>query len=31
MNQLIRDIKIGILEGKYKCISAYKIPESPET
>jgi len=27
--QLIRDIKISIVEGKYKCISAYKIPSKP--
>ena len=25
--QAIRDIKISIIEGKYKCISAYSIPE----
>ena len=24
-----RDIKISIIEGKYKCISAYKIPDKP--
>lgn len=24
--QLIRDIKISIVQGKYKCISAYTIP-----
>lgn len=28
---LIRDIKISIVEGKYKCISAYKIPNDIET
>ena len=28
--ELIRDIKISILEGKYKCISAYKIPNDIE-
>ena len=27
--QLIRDMKITILQGKYKAISAYKIPERP--
>jgi len=26
--QLKRDIKISILEGKYKCISAYTIPSN---
>lgn len=30
MIQLERDIKIDIISGKYKCISAYKIPDSPE-
>jgi hypothetical protein len=25
-----RDIKISIIEGRYKCISAYKIPNKPE-
>ena len=30
MIQLERDIKIDIIEGKYKCISAYKIPDKPE-
>lgn len=28
--QLDRDIKINILEGKYKAISAYKIPTNVE-
>jgi hypothetical protein len=28
--QLERDIKIDIIQGKYKCISAYKIPDKPE-
>jgi hypothetical protein len=28
--QLERDIKIDIIQGKYKCISAYKIPNKPE-
>ena len=28
--QEIRDIKISIVEGKYKCISAYKIPDKIE-
>jgi hypothetical protein len=28
--QLERDIKLDIIEGKYKCISAYKIPKNPE-
>ena len=27
MIELVRDIKIDIIEGKYKCISAYKIPK----
>ena len=27
MVQELRDIKISIIEGKYKCISAYKIPD----
>jgi len=26
---IIRDIKISIVEGKYKCISSYKIPNDP--
>jgi hypothetical protein len=26
----LRDIKIDIVSGKYKCISAYKIPNKPE-
>ena len=30
MIDLIRDIKICIVEGKYKCISAYKIPDKPD-
>ena len=30
MISIIRDIKIDILEGKYKCISAYKIPDNVE-
>lgn len=30
MIQLERDIKLDIIEGKYKCISAYKIPDNPE-
>lgn len=32
MNSLseIRDIKISIVEGRYKCISAYTIPEDIE-
>ena len=25
----LRDIKIDIIEGKYKCISAYQIPDNP--
>lgn len=29
MIQLERDIKIDIIEGNYKCISAYKIPDKP--
>jgi hypothetical protein len=29
--QLERDIKINIIEGKYKAISAYKIPDKPES
>ncbi len=28
--ELERDIKLDIIEGKYKCISAYKIPDKPE-
>ncbi len=28
--QIQRDIKLDIIEGKYKCISAYKIPNNPE-
>ena len=24
-----RDIKISIVQGKYKCIGAYKIPNDP--
>jgi hypothetical protein len=27
---ITRDIKISIIEGKYKCISSYKIPDNPE-
>lgn len=27
MSKEVRDIKISQIEGKYKCISAYKIPE----
>ena len=30
MIQLERDIKIDIISGKYKCISAYKIPDKPD-
>jgi hypothetical protein len=30
MIQLERDIKLDIIDGKYKCISAYKIPNNPE-
>ena len=30
MIDVIRDIKLDIIEGKYKCISAYKIPKNPE-
>lgn len=30
MIQELRDIKISIVEGKYKCISAYKIPDDHE-
>ncbi len=30
MIDVIRDIKLDIIEGKYKCISAYKIPNKPE-
>ena len=25
--QVVRDIKLDIIGGKYKCISAYKIPD----
>jgi hypothetical protein len=28
--QLEREIKLDIIEGKYKCISAYKIPDKPD-
>lgn len=28
--QIERDIKIDIISGKYKAISAYKIPNNPE-
>ena len=28
--QLERDIKLDIVAGKYKCISAYKIPDKPD-
>lgn len=28
--QLVRDIKLDIIDNKYKCISAYKIPDNPE-
>ena len=28
MIQELRDIKISVIEGKYKCISAYKIPDN---
>lgn len=28
--QLERDIKIDIISGKYKAISAYKIPDKPD-
>ena len=28
--QIQRDIKLDIIEGKYKCISAYQIPNKPE-
>ena len=28
--QIERDIKLDIIAGKYKCISAYKIPDNPE-
>ena len=27
---LERDIKIDIIQGKYKCISAYQIPKDPD-
>ena len=30
MIETIRDIKISIVEGKYKCISAYTIPKDVE-
>jgi hypothetical protein len=30
MIELIRDIKISIVEGKYKCISSYTIPKDIE-
>ena len=28
--QELRDIKISIIEGKYKCISSYTIPKDVE-
>jgi len=28
--QEIRDIKLDIISGRYKCISAYEIPKKPE-
>jgi len=28
--EIIRDVKIDIILGKYKCISAYKIPDNFE-
>jgi len=30
IKELERDIKIDIIQGKYKAISAYKIPNKPE-
>lgn len=30
MKDLIRDIKISVVEGKYKCIDSYKIPKNPD-
>jgi hypothetical protein len=30
MIEIIRDIKIDILSGKYKCIDSYEIPKNPE-
>lgn len=30
MIEIIRDIKIDILSGKYKCINSYEIPKNPE-
>jgi len=27
--QVVRDIKLDIIGGEYKCISAYKIPDKP--
>ena len=30
MIETIRDIKISMVEGKYKCISAYRIPRDAE-
>ena len=30
MIEIIRDIKIDILQSKYKCISSYQIPKKPE-
>ena len=31
MIEIIRDIKISIVEGRYKCIDSYKIPKNPES
>jgi hypothetical protein len=30
MIDLVRDIKLNIIGGKYKAISAYKIPDKPD-
>ena len=30
MIDVLRDIKLDIIAGKYKCISAYKIPDKSE-
>jgi hypothetical protein len=31
MIEIVRDIKLDIIDGKYKAISAYKIPTDPST
>lgn len=29
MKEIIREMKLDILEGKYKCTNAYQIPDNP--